>query len=153
MIIRRHGLILRHSPACCSQPERKPKPRRRQRRRERRAISARRRIRAHDAGFHEHREAGDDSRARRVHLPGRENENLLHGGGEWRRRALVDEHEPDRLAGAENHFRPPPDIWGGIQVTGIWAPELHEYKGKYYLFLTLTRGICWGSNGTTGVRA
>ena len=30
----------------------------------------------------------------------------------------------------------PDDVWGDIRVTGIWAPELHEYEGKYYLFLT-----------------
>jgi arabinan endo-1,5-alpha-L-arabinosidase len=28
------------------------------------------------------------------------------------------------------------DVWGEIPVVGIWAPELHAYKGKYYLFLT-----------------
>ena len=33
-------------------------------------------------------------------------------------------------------FTPPSDIWGDIKTTGIWAPELHAYKGKYYLFLT-----------------
>ena len=33
-------------------------------------------------------------------------------------------------------YQPPPDIWGDIPVTGIWAPEMHAYKGKYYLLLT-----------------
>jgi arabinan endo-1,5-alpha-L-arabinosidase len=33
-------------------------------------------------------------------------------------------------------FRTPPDIWGDIRTAGIWAPEMHYYKGKYYLFLT-----------------
>jgi beta-xylosidase len=33
-------------------------------------------------------------------------------------------------------YNPPPDVWGDIRVNGIWAPELHAYKGKYYLFLT-----------------
>ncbi len=33
-------------------------------------------------------------------------------------------------------FRTPEDIWGDIRVVGIWAPEMHKYKGKYYLFLT-----------------
>ncbi|MBN1506796.1 MAG: family 43 glycosylhydrolase [Sedimentisphaerales bacterium] len=33
-------------------------------------------------------------------------------------------------------FDPPADIWGDIPIVGIWAPELHAYKGKYYLFLT-----------------
>jgi beta-xylosidase len=33
-------------------------------------------------------------------------------------------------------FTAPQDIWGDIPVAGIWAPELHAYRGKYYLFLT-----------------
>lgn len=27
-------------------------------------------------------------------------------------------------------------VWGNIPVISIWAPEMHFYKGKYYLFLT-----------------
>jgi len=38
--------------------------------------------------------------------------------------------------GPQTIFNPPADIWGDIPVIGIWAPELHAYKGKYYLFLT-----------------
>ncbi len=30
----------------------------------------------------------------------------------------------------------PEGFWGGIQ--SVWAPEVHYYKGKYYLFVTLT---------------
>ena len=33
-------------------------------------------------------------------------------------------------------FKTPNDIWGDIKVVGIWAPEMHKYKDKYYLFLT-----------------
>ncbi len=33
-------------------------------------------------------------------------------------------------------FQTPPDFWGGVNIRGIWAPELHAYKGKYYLFAT-----------------
>jgi arabinan endo-1,5-alpha-L-arabinosidase len=33
-------------------------------------------------------------------------------------------------------YSAPDDVWGDILVVGIWAPELHAYKGKYYLFLT-----------------
>lgn len=33
-------------------------------------------------------------------------------------------------------FTAPDNLWGDIQIFGIWAPELHYYKGKYYLFLT-----------------
>ncbi len=38
--------------------------------------------------------------------------------------------------GPQTIFDPPADIWGDIPVVGIWAPEMHAYKGKYYLFLT-----------------
>jgi beta-xylosidase len=30
----------------------------------------------------------------------------------------------------------PNDVWGNIRVTDVWAPEIHKYKDKYYLFLT-----------------
>ena len=33
-------------------------------------------------------------------------------------------------------FKTPPGWWGGADIRGIWAPELHAYRGKYYLFLT-----------------
>jgi arabinan endo-1,5-alpha-L-arabinosidase len=33
-------------------------------------------------------------------------------------------------------YSAPSDVWGGIPIVSIWAPELHFYKGKYYLFLT-----------------
>ena len=33
-------------------------------------------------------------------------------------------------------FQTPKDLWGDINIVGIWAPEMHFYKGKYYLFLT-----------------
>ena len=38
--------------------------------------------------------------------------------------------------GPRTVFSPPSDIWGDIRVRGIWAPEMHKYQGKYYLFLT-----------------
>lgn len=38
--------------------------------------------------------------------------------------------------GPQAIFTTPPDIWGDIRTTGVWAPELHAYRGKYYLFLT-----------------
>ncbi len=38
--------------------------------------------------------------------------------------------------GPEIIFKAPEDLWDDIQIQGIWAPELHEYRGKYYLFLT-----------------
>jgi beta-xylosidase len=33
-------------------------------------------------------------------------------------------------------YTAPQDVWGDIPIISIWAPELHYYKGKYYLFLT-----------------
>ena len=33
-------------------------------------------------------------------------------------------------------FTAPDSLWGDIRIFGIWAPELHAYKDKYYLFLT-----------------
>ena len=33
-------------------------------------------------------------------------------------------------------FQTPRDLWGDVNIVGIWAPEMHFYKGKYYLFLT-----------------
>ena len=38
--------------------------------------------------------------------------------------------------GPQTIFTPAEDIWGDIPVVGIWAPEMHAYQGKYYLFLT-----------------
>jgi beta-xylosidase len=38
--------------------------------------------------------------------------------------------------GPRTVFKTPEDIWGDIRVIGIWAPEMHKYKGRYYLFLT-----------------
>ena len=38
--------------------------------------------------------------------------------------------------GPQTIFTAPQDLWGNIPVVGIWAPELHAYRGKYHLFLT-----------------
>ena len=38
--------------------------------------------------------------------------------------------------GPRTIFRPATNIWADIPVVNIWAPEMHAYKGKYYLFLT-----------------
>ena len=34
-------------------------------------------------------------------------------------------------------YTAPQDVWGNIPIISIWAPEMHIYKGKYYLFLTI----------------
>lgn len=51
-------------------------------------------------------------------------------------------------------YTAPQDVWGTIPIVSIWAPEMHIYKGKYYLFLTFdTRNkLCeqwpnWERNG------
>jgi len=33
-------------------------------------------------------------------------------------------------------YTAPDDLWGDIKIQSIWAPEMHYYQGKYYLFLT-----------------
>jgi arabinan endo-1,5-alpha-L-arabinosidase len=38
--------------------------------------------------------------------------------------------------GPHTIFTVPDSLWGDIRIFGIWAPELHAYKGKCYLFLT-----------------
>jgi beta-xylosidase len=44
---------------------------------------------------------------------------------------LVDWQGPHTI------FQTPPGLWGSdVNIRGIWAPELHAYGGKYYLFLT-----------------
>jgi len=51
-------------------------------------------------------------------------------------RAYVSEDLVD-WEGPHIIYRTPPEMWGEeVAINGIWAPELHEYRGKYYLFLT-----------------
>ena len=33
-------------------------------------------------------------------------------------------------------FETPKDFWGEINIKAIWAPEVHAYNGKYYIFAT-----------------
>lgn len=33
-------------------------------------------------------------------------------------------------------YTAPNDVWGDIKINSIWAPELHYYNGKYYIFCT-----------------
>ncbi|MGM9804208.1 MAG: glycoside hydrolase family 43 protein [Muribaculaceae bacterium] len=43
-------------------------------------------------------------------------------------------------SGPHTVFTVPADNW----ITGkVWAPEVHEYKGRYYLFATLNSSIEW----------
>jgi beta-xylosidase len=48
----------------------------------------------------------------------------------WTSKDLVNWQGPKAI------YRTPPDVWGDIRTAGIWAPEMHYYQGKYYLFLT-----------------
>lgn len=38
--------------------------------------------------------------------------------------------------GPHTIFQTPVNLWGDVNIIGIWAPEMHFYKGKYYLFAT-----------------
>ncbi len=38
-------------------------------------------------------------------------------------------------------YRTPDEMWGeDVDINSIWAPEMHKYNGKYYLFLTFSSG-------------
>lgn len=59
--------------------------------------------------------------------------------GEGRGRPAVRAYNSKDLVtweGPHIIFQTPPDFWGDINIRGIWAPELHAYRGKYYLFAT-----------------
>jgi GH43 family beta-xylosidase len=59
----------------------------------------------------------------------------VRGGVEvYKSKDLVNWEKPVRV------FTVPENNW----ITGVvWAPEVHEYKGKYYLFATLNCDIKW----------
>ena len=48
----------------------------------------------------------------------------------YRSKDLINWETPQTI------FEIPENFWGDIDIVNIWAPELHFYKGKYYLFLT-----------------
>lgn len=61
------------------------------------------------------------------------------GPGRFDRRAQVRVYTSKDLItwnGPRPIYTVTDDLWGDIRVVGIWAPELHRYNGKYYLFLT-----------------
>lgn len=39
-------------------------------------------------------------------------------------------------SGPHTPFQTPEEFWPGCDMRGIWAPELHKYQDKYYLFVT-----------------
>ena len=52
----------------------------------------------------------------------------------YRSRDLLNWKDPATI------FEIPEGFWGDIEIVNIWAPELHYYKDKYYLFLTFNTG-------------
>ena len=66
--------------------------------------------------------------------PTREDGKVYGGMVAYTRRDLKNWEGPVRV------FDVPRDNW----LTGtVWAPEVHKYKGKYYLFATLNSDIKW----------
>jgi len=66
--------------------------------------------------------------------PTRENGKVYGGMVAYKSRDLKTWEGPVRV------FDVPRDNW----ITGtVWAPEVHMYKGKYYLFATLNSDIRW----------
>lgn len=49
----------------------------------------------------------------------------------YRSKDLIHWEHPKRI------WTIPEGFWGGKDMVNIWAPELHLYQGKYYLFLTI----------------
>lgn len=55
----------------------------------------------------------------------------------YRSKDLIHWEKPTRI------FTVPSGYWNGANVLNIWAPEMHFYKGKYYLFLTINTDDKW----------
>jgi beta-xylosidase len=60
--------------------------------------------------------------------------------GPGRGAAVVQYTSKDLLTweGPKEIYRAPAKLWGDTVINAVWAPELHAYKGKYYLFLTFS---------------
>lgn len=57
-------------------------------------------------------------------------------GPGWRGVRLYTSKDLLTWYGPQLIYKATADVWGEIPILSIWAPELHAYKGKYYLFLT-----------------
>jgi len=57
-------------------------------------------------------------------------------GSGWNSVRVYTSKDLKSWQGPKTVFRTPPNLWGDIRIVGIWAPEMHKYQGKYYLFLT-----------------
>ncbi|KAF0094363.1 MAG: alpha-N-arabinofuranosidase [Puniceicoccaceae bacterium 5H] len=65
--------------------------------------------------------------------------SMFHGRDVDHRRGVVmayTSHDLEHWEGPHKIFETPEAFWPGVTMRGIWAPEMHSYKGKYYLFLT-----------------
>jgi len=65
---------------------------------------------------------------------------LYYMVGPGRGAAVVEYTSKDLVNwnGPKEIYRAPADVWGDTRVNAVWAPEMHAYKGKYYLFLTFS---------------
>lgn len=55
----------------------------------------------------------------------------------YRSKDLIHWEKPAKV------FTIPDGFWQGASIQNIWAPEMHIYKGKYYLFLTINTNDLW----------
>lgn len=63
--------------------------------------------------------------------PYQDNGTQYHGAVRaYTSKDLVNWHGPHII------WETPDAFWPGCEMAGIWAPELHKYRDKYYLFLT-----------------
>ena len=62
--------------------------------------------------------------------------------GPGRRASVVQYTSKDLINwyGPKTIFQTPDHFWGDTPIQAVWAPELHAYKGKYYLFQTFSTG-------------
>jgi arabinan endo-1,5-alpha-L-arabinosidase len=63
---------------------------------------------------------------------------VLEPGGGYGRAGVRVYTSKDLVSweGPQIVFHAPNDLWGDINIRAVWAPEMHAYKGKFYLFLT-----------------
>jgi len=69
-------------------------------------------------------------------LPDEATETYYMVGPGWNSVRIYTSKDLKMWQGPKTIFRTPEDIWGEIRVVNIWAPEMHKYKDRYYLFLT-----------------
>ncbi len=55
----------------------------------------------------------------------------------------------ENWSGPVTVFEAPADFWA---QRGIWAPEMHRYRGRYYLFLTFNEWVQLGDGTIEAIR-